>query len=1303
MEQTTNVFNKGLQTDTHPMVQGNDTLSDALNATLVTMNGNEVVLQNDMGNAKIDNAYLPPGYQPVGMKEYGGIIYVAAYNPITNKSQIGSFPSPERKISVEDKDLGNTINLDTDFSFNELEGINFLDNDILLIPLTSDTSLHVGDKFTVYSSYIWQNKNNITNFNNTINDVISNLRKLYEAEEDPWKKGLIRSRIYSILHIYSWDNSNKVYSPKNKKYTLSLGILNSQNEFVDITKSLVRWKDIDGKRPTKKENESDNEYKERLETYKEQIKPIEFTNESDLIKFNTGYFIAKDFVDPLEKYIGNDKELIAERQKMAVNSYAYKLIGPLYLKAELNHIKNFDFSIEGTKIPSENNKAEILIKATITYNCPDGIDTMSGEGDNNYFDYFFGKLKDESIFPGFHLYKKSGETYEREYTTTETEEQYDKYHNTPKTKYNPETNLYEVTIEKKYTISPTSDNKYEYYVCIPSGYKDKDDESENYDDVYIKGLSTKGEIDFDKLGSGTLEINEWRFYNTMPTENNSGKTILTYGFNSYPRIGHTFSDMKISFVDDISFVDNPKKIYSFDTDILNRENIEINWNNGFEKNKLYRAIISYKDNGEEKTIENEWLLTTTLFNDCYYLNSNNFIKNYVIFNFKYNLQDGDPRLEIKNKLLNLDIDVNDGIKVITKSDYNSYAPKLFGDTDETLPDRFTVKNNYTYNISCINPTLTIKNIDLYPDYVNLDNYNNIKGVAKWNDFTSEVTTIEDSNIETITFNSINNLKINFTIKFKNVPENSLHWEFFENTSSTGKSGVIENPVQNQNIGIEYQIKENCTYRLECWIDPNQDSKTTIKIYSNIALTNKLNVVNYGDPNIGVTKDVYVTTKQTQNSPILLFNRTYSIPFYKLQFQIDQKFLGTYTKKQITIDHLFQSFLSVFDEANSTQSNSNSPFNIKTPMFTLQGYNEWNCDGESPRIVLIMVKNENNFNPVDAQIDKNTGTRENQIGENLIWRRCHDGDEINIYNYSQYQNQISETLDSIHSDSQFVVGISKKIDNYYNPDHPNPDPYRAGNRLNSYDQNKPQKENSSSYVLTIWTKSINGWSVIIQQNYYSVPELDDVLELLKSAVFTSNGWENFHTDFKIDQQKKQFNVLNTYSYIDSYDFETPLNYKLEIYIDGNIVNEYSRQKKFNKGDDYPEFSLELYNTINNNAELEFKSNSNFDNAIIEGIEISQSDEIDCYDEDLKIQYDINGNKLKYGVKYKKVNLGLTKNFNEANNIQEYSIVENVRTFSLPYVNSTLNTWYFWSLGNDDDDKEGLSVIGLKMDSQLKYFS
>jgi len=44
MEQASNVFNKGLQMDTHPMVQGNDTLTDALNGTFITMNGNEVIL-----------------------------------------------------------------------------------------------------------------------------------------------------------------------------------------------------------------------------------------------------------------------------------------------------------------------------------------------------------------------------------------------------------------------------------------------------------------------------------------------------------------------------------------------------------------------------------------------------------------------------------------------------------------------------------------------------------------------------------------------------------------------------------------------------------------------------------------------------------------------------------------------------------------------------------------------------------------------------------------------------------------------------------------------------------------------------------------------------------------------------------------------------------------------------------------------------------------------------------------------------------------------------------------------------------
>lgn len=101
-QQGANQFDKGLSLDTNAIAMDNHTLSGALNATMITMNGNELVLQNDMGNAKVESAYLPAGYVPVGMQEFGGIVYVASYNPFEKKSQIGCFPSPERNISGEE-------------------------------------------------------------------------------------------------------------------------------------------------------------------------------------------------------------------------------------------------------------------------------------------------------------------------------------------------------------------------------------------------------------------------------------------------------------------------------------------------------------------------------------------------------------------------------------------------------------------------------------------------------------------------------------------------------------------------------------------------------------------------------------------------------------------------------------------------------------------------------------------------------------------------------------------------------------------------------------------------------------------------------------------------------------------------------------------------------------------------------------------------------------------------------------------------------------------------------------------------
>lgn len=105
-----NSFTGGINTDLHPMLQPNDTLTDCLNGTLITYNGNENMLQNDMGNYELTGAKLPVNYMPIGVKEYGGILYIVAYNPLTKRTQIGSYPSP--RVTFEGaKEQGASVTL----------------------------------------------------------------------------------------------------------------------------------------------------------------------------------------------------------------------------------------------------------------------------------------------------------------------------------------------------------------------------------------------------------------------------------------------------------------------------------------------------------------------------------------------------------------------------------------------------------------------------------------------------------------------------------------------------------------------------------------------------------------------------------------------------------------------------------------------------------------------------------------------------------------------------------------------------------------------------------------------------------------------------------------------------------------------------------------------------------------------------------------------------------------------------------------------------------------------------------------
>lgn len=169
-QDTTNTFGEGLIMDLNPLVTPNNVVTNCLNGTLITYNGNENVLQNDMGNGRVETAYLPEGYVPLGTAELGGIIYIVSYNPLIDKCQIGCFPSPERNITSDELQTPQISVKNEQFQQTDTGKIL---NTILKVKLLSDPNsedgifkLNPGDKYTVYST----NKG-VTNNVDYISDV----------------------------------------------------------------------------------------------------------------------------------------------------------------------------------------------------------------------------------------------------------------------------------------------------------------------------------------------------------------------------------------------------------------------------------------------------------------------------------------------------------------------------------------------------------------------------------------------------------------------------------------------------------------------------------------------------------------------------------------------------------------------------------------------------------------------------------------------------------------------------------------------------------------------------------------------------------------------------------------------------------------------------------------------------------------------------------------------------------------------------------------------------------------------------
>lgn len=231
----TSTFNSGLIMDFNPMVTPNNVLVNALNATLVTMNGNESILQNDMGNGRVETAYLPDGYIPMGTCEFGDIIYIVSFNPLNNKCQIGCFPSPERNIdSDEISDLETSLSSST---FQKLKNGQptgkLIANSVKRI-VYQDT-MNPGDKYLIYGDDISSGEKTLSDYGNTqhIHNKWPKLLKIHVVSiEDSGKITYLDSYTQWYDNLEKTENSDSEVS-KGDYYIKKGTVASSQNEDLD--------------------------------------------------------------------------------------------------------------------------------------------------------------------------------------------------------------------------------------------------------------------------------------------------------------------------------------------------------------------------------------------------------------------------------------------------------------------------------------------------------------------------------------------------------------------------------------------------------------------------------------------------------------------------------------------------------------------------------------------------------------------------------------------------------------------------------------------------------------------------------------------------------------------------------------------------------------------------------------------------------------------------------------------------------------------------------------------------------------
>lgn len=699
--QAQNTFNEGMVLDNHPLMTPNTVLTDALNATLVTMNGNEMVLQNDMGNARVENAKLPPGYIPIGMKEYGGIIYIACYNPLTNKGQIGCFPSPQRqKTATQISEITPTFKF-PDVTYIKEENdeewykINSLLTKCEIFP--KGTIIRSGDKFSVglpISSMFGTD-----NIDSTGENFISN----YDNVEN----GLVKT-------------------PMNRMYTFGVATLDNNGQLRDITNQLKRYKGG---------------------------QQVQFSNiDSDLYKFNCGYWQNEMSTEDKDGLVSS--ELMDQTNVQSkLNTYNSKLFGRLFLYAKYNTVQSIEVSIIGYKKLDDNNtinnpiytghtdsdysdvelpliqnqkylqidsKILLLIYVNYKYNCPDGSKSLNSKNlvePLEGYKYYFDK-SNQNIIRGIQFIINNNSIYNLPFSIpNDYNKNYNLGYGYPL--YDKITNIY--SFSQVYTLPLNTTDKISW-TAYPVTY------------FYDNGLkfgeipdeSVSGELNPDNINSGKMELNAWRYYV------NNDRVLLTWGFESYPRENDIISEVSFSFYD-VAYNTLKWKFFTKERVSYNgefNENFDIsnfisdssNYNTSVIPNKLFYVDISWKYNSQERHTY-RWMLITGLYNPSYYGNSEYpTIKDYDSFldcyytldntNYIYNSKAQPEYFPVCTET-NVSVVDEQNTPIIAEiiSDKKDYKGWKEAKKQDDIKDKLRIPSNYfNYNISYSFSNTQISNI-----------------------------------------------------------------------------------------------------------------------------------------------------------------------------------------------------------------------------------------------------------------------------------------------------------------------------------------------------------------------------------------------------------------------------------------------------------------------------------------------------------------------------------------------------------------------------------------------------------------